>query len=165
MVAISAPPFGVRQLRFNVGLTMRFRLILLALVGAACSDAESPRTPSETQVVTALELDTQRRADMDTIQALRAAGSDLSKPHTLEHHFICPTRDRAAPILKWGSANGFQPSDVLDGVHEGEAYVFFDLIKLTVPDIERVFPVTSEMLRLAKKHSAEYDGWGCPTVR
>lgn len=107
----------------------------------------------------------QRAKDEQVLRALADAGSDLSKPHSLEHHFVCPNRAAAQPVVAWGIAAGYQTSEVVDGEFEGRKYSCFDLIKSTVPTISIITAETSAMLAAAARHGVEYDGWGCEVVK
>ena len=109
-------------------------------------------------------LDHQREKDEQTIKALANAGSDLSKPHSLEHHFNCRTRAAADAVLAWGDTGGYQPSPMSEGEFKGREDVYFDLVKSTVPTIENITAETTAMLKVAAKHGVEYDGWGCEVV-
>jgi regulator of RNase E activity RraB len=102
--------------------------------------------------------------DEQTIQALADAGSDMSKPHLLEHHFVCETREAAEAVIAWGTASGYRGSPVTEGTFEGHEYVYFDLIKSTLPVIDDVLSETTAMLDVAARSGAEYDGWGCEVV-
>lgn len=107
----------------------------------------------------------QRAKDEQVIRALAEAGSDLSKPHLLEHHFICPTREAAAPVVAWGAASGYHASEVVEGEFEGRNYAYFDLVVSTVPTIAEVTKQTAAMLEIAARHYVKYDGWGCEVVK
>jgi hypothetical protein len=53
---------------------------------------------------------------------------------------------------------------VTEGTFEGHEYVYFDLIKSTLPVIDDVLSETTAMLDVAARSGAEYDGWGCEVV-
>ena len=108
------------------------------------------------------EIGHQRAMDEETLQALANAGSDLSKPHSLQHHFECQTREEAQPVLAWGIANGYEASLVKSDAKED---VYFDFVKGTVPTIQNITSETTAMLKLAASHGIAYDGWGCSVVR
>ncbi len=142
-------------------------IVVVAVAMVSCSRTTDPQSQlQEEPVVISREVLDQRRAnDLLVIQALGNAGSDLSKPHSLEHHFVCQTRELAEPALAWGIAEGYEASPVTEAEFEGREYVYFDLVKSTVPAIENITPQTTAMLEIAARHEIEYDGWGCAVVK
>jgi regulator of RNase E activity RraB len=140
---------------------------LLTLVMMACSpDPESStHGREERSVISAQVLAHQRVKDEQVIRVLADAGSDLSRPHSLEHDFVCPNRAAAEPVVAWGRAAGYEPSPISDGEWKGRAYAYFDLVKSTVPKIANITPQTTSMLEVAEWYGIEYDGWGCEVVR
>jgi regulator of ribonuclease activity B len=110
-------------------------------------------------------LEEQGEYDRATIEALAKAGSDLSKPHLVEHHFVCPDPTRAAAAVEWGRAHGYRPSPVTTANFKGSDYAYFDLVKSTVPSLERISSDTKAMIDLAARSGIEYDGWGCSVVK
>jgi len=98
------------------------------------------------------------------LERLAKAGSDLSKPHRLEHHFLCADRAAAAPVIRWARAAGYEPGPVADGVQYGQAYVYFDLVSQVVPTPETIAAQSTAMLEAAARFGVEYDGWGCFVV-
>lgn len=139
-------------------------LALLAIVAAGCSRGAEPVDCEQAPVVSQDVLAHQRAKDEQVIRALAEAGSNMSKPHSLEHHFVCPSREAAGPVVAWGKASGYQSSEVIDDEFEGRRYVYFDLVMSTVPTIAEVTMHTSAMLEIAARHGVEYDGWGCEVV-
>lgn len=99
-----------------------------------------------------------------TIQALKDAGSDIEKPHPLEHHFYCYTPEALKVLMSKGESLGYRIANVGDNEHEGTHYWYGDLIKETVLDIEVINNENSLMLRLASEFGGDYDGWGTPIV-
>jgi regulator of RNase E activity RraB len=140
---------------------------LFVLIPIACSPTTEPSSqlPEERAVIAADVLARQRLKDQQVVRALANAGSDLSKPHALEHHFVCPNRAAAEPVVAWGRAAGYEPSPVSDGEFKGRRYAYFDLVKKTVPTMANITPQTTAMLEVAAKHAIEYDGWGCRIER
>ena len=112
----------------------------------------------ETKEQTALR----QAADRKTIKALRNAGADLSKPHTLEHHFITYERAKADAVIADPLAAGYKVSEIAILKDEnGKPYFYFDLIKTIVPDEKTIFAESLRMTTLEKKHGVLFDGWGC----
>jgi len=151
-----------------LGRPMRIILAgLFTLVVPACSRTpESSSQPRpEVPVIGADVLAHQRAKDQQVVRALADAGADLAKPHALEHHFVCPSRAAAEPVLAWGRSAGYEPSPVSEDEFEGQRYAHFDLVKKTVPTMANITPQTTAMLEVAAKHGIEYDGWGCDVER
>jgi regulator of RNase E activity RraB len=116
-------------------------------------------------MLTESELLEQRGKDLQVIAALHSHGSELARPHRIEHHFNTFSASDAQAIVQWGAENGFEASPISSGVFEGQGYFYFDLIRDTVPEIESVYADTGRLLDLAKNNNALYDGWGCMVVK
>ena len=107
------------------------------------------------------ELELQKQKDMHVIESLRTLGSDMSKPHEIEHHFVTESKECAEALHAWARDHGFRVSELLDIDYEGRHDWYFDIIRPTVPAIEAISADTSLMLSLAEEFGVEYDGWGC----
>jgi regulator of RNase E activity RraB len=116
-------------------------------------------------MLTESELLEQRDKDLRVIAALHSHGSDLARPHRIEHHFNAFSESDARAIVQWGAENGFEASPISSGVFEGQGYLYFDLVRDTVPEVELVHADTGRLLDLAKNNNALYDGWGCTIVK
>jgi regulator of RNase E activity RraB len=133
---------------------MRYLKALLAMViFQGCIQGVNNRTAS-------LDLEQQKKAEMEVIAALKDNGSDLSKPHLMEHHFITYDQSDGVRLVEWGKERGFQVSKIEEGVWEGKKYFYFDLTKLRIPTVENIISDTKVMLEVASKFNCEYDGWG-----
>jgi len=106
------------------------------------------------------ELKLQRQKDLAVLDLLRKH-SDVSQPHSIEHHFLTDSRTGGMELLEWARLNGFQVSDLQENQEQGKRYYSFDLIKPTLPVFENISADTSLMLRLAAEFECTYDGWGC----
>jgi regulator of RNase E activity RraB len=98
------------------------------------------------------------------IETLSQHGSDLSKPHDVEHHFVSSSREDLDRLARWARLNGFMVANVDDGHIEGHYYHWLDLIKPTVPTMENLTADMKLMLLLADQYDGVYDGWGCEVV-
>lgn len=100
--------------------------------------------------------------DRQTIKALKAAGSNVAKPHSIEHHFITYDRPKAEALIGDGRTAGYTASAIESLKDEnGNEYYFFNLIKQTIPVETTMFAESLAMTTLGHKHSVVYDGWGC----
>jgi hypothetical protein len=104
--------------------------------------------------------------DRQVIEVLRMAGSDLRKPHTLEHHFVTYDRGKIDGLVADDLAAGYTVSKISTlNDKSGRPYWYFDLIKPVVPEEEIVFAESLRMTTVGKRHGIAYDGWGCPVER
>ena len=100
--------------------------------------------------------------DGQTIKALQDAGSNLSKPHTLEHHFVTYDLAKADAVTADQLAVGYKGSEISTLKDQnGKPYFYFDLIKAVVLEEKTIFPESLRMTTLGKKYNVLYDGWGC----
>lgn len=96
-----------------------------------------------------------------TIAALSNAGSDLSKPHRIEHHFYCYDEHICQELSAAGKRLGYEAGNW--GIHQtkdGHTYRYFDLIKPILPLQSHLDAAVEELVLLATQHQAIYDGWG-----
>ncbi len=99
-----------------------------------------------------------------TIEALIEAGSDPDKPHQLEHHFYCYSRELMNGLTSKGSALGYTVANVGHNKYEGARCWYADLIKHTKLDLEVINAENSRLLSLASEFEGSYDGWGSKLV-
>ena len=101
-----------------------------------------------------------------TVAALSDAGSDLSKPHRIEHHFYCHEEQACDALSAAGRGLGYKAGNWGMGrTDDGHTYRYFDLIKPTVPSLSNLDAAVKELVLLAEQHQAIYDGWGTLIVR
>jgi regulator of ribonuclease activity B len=106
----------------------------------------------------------QRAADLETISALQRVGSNLSRPHALEHHFVSKNRADLESLRSHAILDNYRVSQILSTGRLFKTY-FFDIVIDTIPTIENISPASSSMCELAAKYSCSYDGWGCRVVK
>ncbi|MFC5527964.1 ribonuclease E inhibitor RraB [Cohnella yongneupensis] len=101
-----------------------------------------------------------------TLKALHEAGSDLSKPHLVEHHFVVWDRKLLNNLIQELKVNNYEISEVLDDTYtNGQPYLYFDAIKSTIMSKSIVYHESNLMKSLAVKYNVEYDGWGTSVVK
>lgn len=105
----------------------------------------------------------QHDADLEIIRALTGAGSNMSKPHSLEHHFVSKSKTSLESLRSRAVSSKYQVSDTFSTGRLVKTY-FFDIIIDTIPTIENITPATTVMHQLAAEYSCSYDGWGCEVV-
>lgn len=106
------------------------------------------------------------KEDLQVIEQLKKVGSDLSKPHSIEHHFtVYGDKKKADGAISELKSQDYEVVDIEEGVDNGQKYYYFDAIKsiMVKPDI--IFTQTSAMEEIAEKYDIVYDGWGCMTVK
>ena len=118
--------------------------------------------PGGNGIETKQETAHRQAKDRQTIKALRDAGSNVAKPHNLEHHFVTYERAKADAVIADELAAGYKVSEVSTlNDKSGKPYFYFDLIKATVLKEAIIFAESLRMTTLEKKHGVLYDGWGC----
>ena len=98
--------------------------------------------------------------DEQTLQQLREAGSDLSKPHEINHWLYFPNQqaaDGAAPTLK---TKGFK----VVSIEQQKAEWRLKAVKTMVPAPKDVAAATLLLESTATTYGGEYDGWETQVV-
>jgi len=119
---------------------------------------------AEETTVSPETLSAQWRKDNASIEALKAAGSDVTKPHTFEHHFYSTSKGNLENLSNEGKRLGYTVGLVHTTSGQGQDYWYTDLLKDVIPDIKNITQETTLMLNLAGKYGADYDGWSCGVV-
>ncbi|MDX2109037.1 MAG: ribonuclease E inhibitor RraB [Verrucomicrobiota bacterium] len=111
------------------------------------------------------ELAVRLKKDREVLKALANAGSDLSKPHEIEFHFVGYDEAKISAVSTEGKQMGYRVSKI-DSLTDkkGQKYWYFDLIQSVVPSEKNVFSHSAVMTALGKKYDVEFDGWGCLIV-
>ena len=136
------------------GKTMK--AVLLALTLPVAMHAQLVDRESEK------ERELRQIADSKVIAALVAHGSDVTKPHYLEHHFIAPSEKIAKGIADLGRKRGYHPIHPGERTEkDGRKVWFLDLARAIVPTKDAVFAESRTMTMIAHHFGAKYDGWGC----
>ena len=120
--------------------TPTFALILLLFVGlfSGCSALGSANS------------------DQETLDTLRQAGSDLSKPHPFNFYLYHPDQAGAQQLCNSLSADGFQVT--VQEAASDDAWLC--LASLTMlPTIENLAELQEKFELLIATYRGEYDGW------
>jgi regulator of RNase E activity RraB len=112
------------------------------------------------------ERSTREKKDREVIRELSKAGSNLSKPHRIEFHFVGYVEAKVMALADEGRKAGYSVSSV-DSMADKDArkYWYFDLIQDVVLTERNIFGHTAMMTKLANKYGVEFDGWGCLIVK
>jgi regulator of RNase E activity RraB len=120
-------------------------------------------------VETIEEKKQREQLDMDTIQALNDAGSNLSKSHYVEYYFVLDSEEvivQIADLLHEQEYDIDEPEEYVDD--DGNPYYLLIAAKWLTIKPEVIFNETLKMTEIAIEFagSAEhYDGWGTQMVR
>ena len=94
--------------------------------------------------------------DAQVIAALKAAGSDLSKPHRINFYFVEFPDRASAEMCGKGVSDGWQIE-----IHRSPNSTDWTLVASTVmvPDLEPLTGLSEHFSLLATRHGGDYDGW------
>jgi len=98
------------------------------------------------------------------IEALIAAGSNPAKPHAIEHHFYCYSKDLLSGLTTKGSALGYRITKIGSNDYEGARNWYVNLVKDNTLDLKTIDEENSRLLRLAGEFKGSYNGWGTKVV-
>lgn len=135
---------------------MLLGLVLVLVLGflGGCGGKGGPGTSRPTN--------DRERADLQVIRQLKAAGSDFSKPHIIEHFFLGTDTARLEAAGEKLQSRGYIVSDV--ELMEGGGW-YIQASKAIIITDKAVFAESTLMEKIASQHGLEYDGWGCAIVR
>jgi regulator of RNase E activity RraB len=104
----------------------------------------------------------EEQADLETLNRLEEAGSDLSKPHEIEFFLYFPDEGSANAAAESIREQGFVV-EVMPPV-DGSDWLCF-ATKTLVPTLEDIVTIGREFNEIAEAYGGEYDGWGTMVVR
>jgi hypothetical protein len=107
-------------------------------------------------LISGCEMLNSTNSDQATLDALREAGSDLSKVHPFDFYFYHNEQLGAQHICAELRDIGFQVI-VRAGAIEGEWLCLASLGM--VPSIDKLNELNSDFNELINRHGGEYDGW------
>jgi regulator of ribonuclease activity B len=93
-----------------------------------------------------------------TLRALKNAGSNPDKVHSIEHHLYCHSDSEFQKAVALGQRRGFTVAHA--GKHDDEELWSLDLVKRSLPSIEFIEEQAIEVEAIAAATEADYDGWG-----
>jgi len=104
--------------------------------------------------------------DIQVIDQLKKAGSDLSKEHEIEHHFVIyGDKKKADGAISELVKQNYKVTELEEDQDNGESYYFFDAIISSMVKPEIISSQTYTMEKIADKYDIEYDDWGCMVVK
>ncbi len=110
----------------------------------------------------AAPLGTDSDADQRVLEQLRAAGSDLSKPHDLEFYLYFPTEEAASRVAGKIRSDGFNVEVKLAA--QGSAWLCY-ATKRMVPERNKIVALGKRFRAFAQEFDGEYDGWETSIVK
>jgi regulator of ribonuclease activity B len=104
--------------------------------------------------------------DRQVLNELQKVGSNFSKPHDLEHHFVVYNESIINSLTDELRRKGYIISQI-DHLNDsnGDNYLYFDAIKPTMLKEQIIFNESRYMTEIAKKYAILYDGWGTGVVK
>jgi regulator of RNase E activity RraB len=100
--------------------------------------------------------------DALVLAQLKKAGSDLSKPHSIEFFVYLPTQEAAQKAAEQIRSKGFDVK--VDRAAQGPNWLCF-ATKSMVPELAAIEAIRSDFDGIARLLGGEYDGWGTPVVK
>jgi hypothetical protein len=94
--------------------------------------------------------------DEAVIIQLRKAGSDLTKPHSIEFYLYFPSQSAAEQAAARIRQTGFQAE--VRRAAKGDDWLCLGRKKI-VPELSTIQGITRELKVLAKSLQGDYDGW------
>ena len=108
----------------------------------------------------AMEKSKHYERNTKVVQALKDAGSDFRKLHSIEHHLYCYTEADFKLAIALGTKSGYTVAN--EGTHEDDKGRFWslDLVRKSTPDLTSIEKQSIEIELIADEANADYDGWG-----
>lgn len=94
-------------------------------------------------------------ADAKVLKALQEAGSDLSKPHKIDHWLYLPTKQGA----KFAAADLTSGGFAVASIQKRKAHWRILATKIMVPSPKNVAEASARLEAVAARYGGEYDGW------
>ncbi len=99
--------------------------------------------------------------DQNVLNQLRAAGSDLSKPHQMEFYLRFPTQELANEVADEIEAEGFTVE--VKRVAQEKGWLCYATKKM-VPEGPKITVIGERFSTLARENQGVYDGWETSVV-
>lgn len=102
--------------------------------------------------------------DAAVLEQLRAAGSDLAKPHDVEFFFYFPTQAAAQHVADKLNRLAFK-TQVGPAVSGSSQPWHVVAVRRMLPELAEIQRLRVAFTALARSENGEFDGWGTPIVR
>jgi hypothetical protein len=103
-----------------------------------------------------------KSGDALVLAQLVTAGSDLSKPHSIEFFLYFPTDEAAQKAAEEIRRKGFGTK--VERAAQGPNWLCL-ATKAMVPDLGAIEGIRVDFDRIAQSFAGKYDGWGTPVVK
>jgi hypothetical protein len=100
--------------------------------------------------------------DQQVLDQLRAAGSDLSKPHLMEFYLYFPTEELASKVADEIEADGYKVE--VKRAPRGSSWMCY-VTRRMVPKRAEIAAMGKRFRDLAERYGGEYDGWETEVVQ
>ena len=101
--------------------------------------------------------------DAVVIENLRAAGSDISKPHSIDFFLYFSRKSQAKAASAEMETLGYTVIEVRKSP-DGSQWTIH-ATRTLIPQLETMNSSTRSLEELASKHGGDYDGWGTSIVK
>ncbi|RYG35741.1 MAG: ribonuclease E inhibitor RraB [Burkholderiales bacterium] len=101
--------------------------------------------------------------DAIVIENLRSAGSDITKPHSIDFFLYFPRKGQAKAAATEILELGYTVVELEKSPERSEWSVH--ATRTLVPELETMKASTRELEKLATEHGGAYDGWGTSIVK
>ena len=128
--------------------------LLLYSMGFTPTSGAPAAPPSESELT--------NQPDLAMVEELRAAGSDLSRPHAVAFLLFLPSEGGAARVARALRERGFAV-EVKESVG-GDQWQARGT-RMMIPDVGELLRLRAELDELAQSEGGEYGGWRAPVVR
>ena len=127
-------------------------MMILSAVMVSCGSASENKTMSPT-------ID---EPDVQVLEELKKAGSDLSKPHLIEFYLYFPSKESASEVAQTLRDEGYEVQVSLGA--DNINWLCF-ATKSIFPTREALSAIRVYFEALAQQQGGEYDGWGTTIVK
>jgi regulator of RNase E activity RraB len=107
-----------------------------------------------------LELEAHRKRNVSVLKTLEESGAALDEPRAVEHHFFAPTQEAAVLLAKELYDRGFLILMLSPAESEGSSDWTVEAAQHSTAKNAASEATTRELLELATRMDATYDGWG-----
>lgn len=108
------------------------------------------------QMIRPTSMDSQQIKDRSVLESLKQAGSNLRKPHMLEHGFF-GAEDKLQALADRLTKDGFVVGQ------KGDQFLMVQ--KESEMNLWTVWDTTCGLISVAKEYGVDYDGWGAGVVK
>ena len=99
--------------------------------------------------------------DAQVLEALKKAGSNLSKPHPIEFFLYFANEDQARKAADQIRGRSFEVT--VDHAGKGDSWLCL-ATKSMIPELGELHRIRADFNAIARAQSGQYDGWGTPVV-